>query len=233
MPPCGRPRHRRWLVVDPHDARPGGTGCTLPCKRAAQSELVCGEAAFWCRHETQSPSRRVGATSASKHETFSQPAHALTHTMPGQAEGTLVARSFRCRCAPRLVGCGAAWPRVRQRGAGPDSGVGCRAPTILRRRRHARASPIAATAAAVVLAVRGVGVMTVVQLPTGAADHRLDRPARPRCFISTTHGASYCYSNMERLPQASLVVGWRWCCRPTRRRLGDADNADNTWRDGC
>ena len=105
---AGRPRHRRWLVVDPHDARPGGTGCTLPCKRAAQSELVYGEAAFWCRHETQSPSRRA---SASKHETFSQPAHALTHTMPGQAEGTLVARSFRCRCAPRLVGCGAAWPR--------------------------------------------------------------------------------------------------------------------------
>ena len=155
MPQCGRPRHRRWLVVDPHDARPGGTGCTLPCKSAAQSELVYGEAAFWSPRDSLSPSRRVGATSASKHETFSQPAHALTHTMPGQAEGTLVARSFRCRCAPRLVGCGAAWPRVRQRGAGPDSGVGCRAPTILRRRRHARASPIAATAAAVVLAVRG------------------------------------------------------------------------------
>ena len=111
MPQCGRPRHRRWLVVDPHDARPGGTGCTLPCKSAAQSELVYGEAAFWSPRDSLSPSRRVGATSASKHETFSQPAHALTHTMPGQAEGTLLARSFRCRCAPRHVGCGAAWPR--------------------------------------------------------------------------------------------------------------------------
>ena len=67
----------------------------------------------WC-HETQSRRIRVGpgATNGPRDTRhFSQPTHALTHTMPGQAEGTLLARSFRCRCAPRHVGCGAAWPR--------------------------------------------------------------------------------------------------------------------------